>query len=191
MARRFESKVAVVTGAAAGIGAATVDRFACEGSAVACLDINVEGNEATATAARMHGVEAIAICFLHGYLNSTHEAALAALIRERAQHVLVSASHEISPEFREYERSMTTVINVACDHVSGLTDIGAPVSGLNCSASTPEGSARSRAHSTYWSASSSCGRLFAIAMRWSASHSVQMTHGFPGTRSMSSCSTWW
>lgn len=61
MARRFESKVAVVTGAAAGIGAATVDRFACEGSAVACLDINVEGNEATATAARMHGVEAIAI----------------------------------------------------------------------------------------------------------------------------------
>ncbi len=56
-------------------------------------------------------VEAIAICFLHGYLNTSHEAALAALIRERAPQVLVTASHEISPEFREYERSMTTVVN--------------------------------------------------------------------------------
>ena len=57
------------------------------------------------------GVTAIAICFLHSHQNNEHEAALAALIRERAPEVFVTASHEISPEFREYERTMTTVVN--------------------------------------------------------------------------------
>ena len=57
------------------------------------------------------GVTAIAICFLHSHQNNDHEAALAALIRDRSPEVFVTASHEISPEFREYERTMTTVVN--------------------------------------------------------------------------------
>src|SRR5690606_2100638 len=57
------------------------------------------------------GVEAIAICLLHSYCNPAHERRLAEMIRERAPHVAVAASHEVSPEFREYERSMTTVVN--------------------------------------------------------------------------------
>ena len=40
---RFEGKVAVVTGAAAGIGRATAMRFAEEGANVALLDVNEEG----------------------------------------------------------------------------------------------------------------------------------------------------
>jgi 3-oxoacyl-[acyl-carrier protein] reductase len=40
---RFQNKVAVVTGAASGIGAATAKRFAQEGAAVACLDVNADG----------------------------------------------------------------------------------------------------------------------------------------------------
>lgn len=55
------------------------------------------------------GVRAIAICLLHSYRNSANErTVLKALKREG---VYVSASHEISPEFREYERASTTAIN--------------------------------------------------------------------------------
>lgn len=57
------------------------------------------------------GVEGIAICLLHAYRNPAHEQALAALIRERAPGVSVFASHEVSPEFREFERSITTAVN--------------------------------------------------------------------------------
>ena len=45
--RRFEDQVAVITGSATGIGAATARRFAAEGAKVACLDINVADNNAT------------------------------------------------------------------------------------------------------------------------------------------------
>ena len=55
------------------------------------------------------GVRSIAICFLHSYQNPAHErAAVKALQREG---LYVCASHEISPEFREYERSSTTAVN--------------------------------------------------------------------------------
>lgn len=57
------------------------------------------------------GVDAIAICLLHAYRNPAHEKALAALIRKRAPAVAVSVSHEVSPEFREYERTVTTAVN--------------------------------------------------------------------------------
>ncbi len=54
-------------------------------------------------------VRSIAICFLHSYQNSAHERAAAkALARDG---IYLCASHEISPEFREYERSSTTVVN--------------------------------------------------------------------------------
>lgn len=57
------------------------------------------------------GVRSIAICFLHAYVNPTHEKALATLIRARAPEISVTASSEISPEFREFERTMTTAVN--------------------------------------------------------------------------------
>lgn len=57
------------------------------------------------------GVDAVAICLLHAYRNPVHEKQLVAMLKERAPHVLTSASHEVSPEFREYERTMTTVVN--------------------------------------------------------------------------------
>ena len=58
------------------------------------------------------GVEAVAICLLHAYLNPVHERRLAALVREAAPHLAVSCSSEVVPEIREYERSSTTTANV-------------------------------------------------------------------------------
>jgi N-methylhydantoinase A len=58
------------------------------------------------------GVDAVAICLLHAYLNPIHERRLAALLREAAPHVAVSCSWEVVPEIREYERASTTTANV-------------------------------------------------------------------------------
>ena len=52
---------------------------------------------------------AVAICFLFSFRNPKHEAMLARALR--AAGLLVSASHEILPEYREFERTSTTVIN--------------------------------------------------------------------------------
>ena len=59
--------------------------------------------------ARTMGAEAIAICLLFAYLRPEHEARLAAALREAG--LAVSASHEVLPEHREYERASTTAIN--------------------------------------------------------------------------------
>jgi N-methylhydantoinase A len=52
------------------------------------------------------GAESVAICLLHSYQNDAHERALL-----KALTGFVSASCDISPEFREFERASTTVIN--------------------------------------------------------------------------------
>jgi NAD(P)-dependent dehydrogenase (short-subunit alcohol dehydrogenase family) len=57
--KRFEGKVALVTGAASGIGRATAIRLATEGAAVACLDITEEGLEDTLDALSSAGAKAI------------------------------------------------------------------------------------------------------------------------------------
>ena len=59
--RRFAGCVAVITGAASGIGRACALRFAQEGACVACLDVNDAANEATAEACRRYGSRAISL----------------------------------------------------------------------------------------------------------------------------------
>jgi N-methylhydantoinase A len=60
---------------------------------------------------RAAGVEAIAICLLHAYANPEHEQAVLARVRDLAADMSVVASHQISREWREYERSSTTVLS--------------------------------------------------------------------------------
>jgi N-methylhydantoinase A len=60
---------------------------------------------------RAEGVQAIAIAFLHSYMNPTNEQAVAARIRELWPDVSVLASHAVSREWREYERTNTTVLS--------------------------------------------------------------------------------
>ena len=58
-------------------------------------------------------VEAIAVCLINSYLNPSHEKQLGELIRKIAPNLVVCLSSEVHPEFREYERSSTTVINAS------------------------------------------------------------------------------
>lgn len=56
-------------------------------------------------------VEAVAICFLFSYVNAEHEEHVRAAVQEALPDVYITASHEIVPEFREYARLSTTVLN--------------------------------------------------------------------------------
>jgi N-methylhydantoinase A/oxoprolinase/acetone carboxylase beta subunit len=60
---------------------------------------------------RERGIRAIAVCLLHSYVNPDHEKRVAEIIAEEAPDVGVSVSHQVSPMFREYERTSTTVVN--------------------------------------------------------------------------------
>ncbi|MEW6447554.1 MAG: hydantoinase/oxoprolinase family protein [Bacillota bacterium] len=57
------------------------------------------------------GVESVAICLLHAYVNPVHEMLLKRALQEKLPHLSVTISSEILPEFREYERTSTTVLN--------------------------------------------------------------------------------
>jgi len=57
------------------------------------------------------GAEAVAVCLLFSYLDPKHEKAIAEHLRERLPGLHVSASHEVLPRFREYERCSTTVVD--------------------------------------------------------------------------------
>ncbi|MBN8956509.1 MAG: hydantoinase/oxoprolinase family protein [Rhizobiales bacterium] len=59
------------------------------------------------------GISAVAVVFLHSYANADHERRAAAIIEEEHPDALVSISSDVLPVFREYERSMTTILNVA------------------------------------------------------------------------------
>lgn len=57
------------------------------------------------------GIEAIAVCLIFSFLNSDHELRVAAALRSAFPDMFVSVSAEVQPEFREYERFSTTLIN--------------------------------------------------------------------------------
>jgi N-methylhydantoinase A len=57
------------------------------------------------------GTEAVAVCFLHSYANPAHERVAGEVLRRVNPDMFVTLSHEILREFREYERTSTTVLN--------------------------------------------------------------------------------
>jgi N-methylhydantoinase A len=67
--------------------------------------------ERLAAAIRASGADSVAVCLLFSYLDPTHEQAIAAHLRRALPGVHVSASHEVLPRFREYERCSTTAID--------------------------------------------------------------------------------
>ncbi|HEY1230917.1 MAG TPA: hydantoinase/oxoprolinase family protein, partial [Ramlibacter sp.] len=57
------------------------------------------------------GVDSIAVCLLHAYVDARHERRVVEIARERAPQLAISASHQVLPEIREFERTSTTVVN--------------------------------------------------------------------------------
>jgi N-methylhydantoinase A len=57
------------------------------------------------------GVEAVAVCFLHSYVNPEHERMAGEMIRAAMPGAYLSLSHQILREYREFERTSTTVVN--------------------------------------------------------------------------------
>jgi N-methylhydantoinase A len=55
--------------------------------------------------------DAVAVCLLFSFRHAEHEQAVAAQLRRRLPHAHIVASHELAPEFREYERAATTVVD--------------------------------------------------------------------------------
>lgn len=60
---------------------------------------------------KSESVEAIAVCLLHGYRNTKHEEKILEIIKKEWQDVNTIASHHVTREWREYERTSTTVLS--------------------------------------------------------------------------------
>ncbi|MCP4319216.1 MAG: hydantoinase/oxoprolinase family protein [Hyphomicrobiales bacterium] len=85
-------------------------RMKFDGSELAPVD-----EEETLSAVRElveDGVTCIAVCLLHSYANDAHEKKIGALIEQNFPGIFVSLSSIVLPEYREYERAMTTLIDV-------------------------------------------------------------------------------
>jgi N-methylhydantoinase A len=66
---------------------------------------------AAARALKVAGVKAVAVSFLYGFIRPDHEKRAVKILREEMPDAFISAGHEIAPEFREYERLSTVVLN--------------------------------------------------------------------------------
>ncbi len=88
---------------------AVPERLAADGSVLRALD--EDAVRALLPQLDEAGVEAVAIGFLHSYVNPAHERQAAALLQSLRPHLRVSLSCEVAPEIREYERFATVCVN--------------------------------------------------------------------------------
>lgn len=85
------------------------ERTTAEGTIWQPLDES--GVAATVKQLQEANVESVAVCLLHSYANPEHERRVGALLREALPMTVVSLSSDLAPEFREYPRACTVVIN--------------------------------------------------------------------------------
>jgi N-methylhydantoinase A len=86
------------------------ERISADGSIEKVLDETAIKSELI-PAIKAGSYRAVAICLLNAYANPAHEKRLAALITEALPDVLVTASHQVAREFREFERASTTLLS--------------------------------------------------------------------------------
>ena len=93
------------------------ERLRPDGSIETPLDLGALAS--LVTKIKASDIEAVAICFLHSYVNPVHEKqAYEALKRLLPQH-FITASHQVNPEMQEYERTSSTVMNALLGPVCG------------------------------------------------------------------------
>ncbi|MGR3639713.1 hydantoinase/oxoprolinase family protein [Alterinioella nitratireducens] len=107
-------------------------RITYQGAERAALDLS--GLPSILDEFRAEGVEAVAVCLLHAYANTAHEVAALEEIRRLWPEVSVVASHQITREWREYERTNTAVLSAYVQPVAarylGKLDAGLKSQGL-------------------------------------------------------------
>jgi N-methylhydantoinase A len=108
------------------------ERLAADGSVL--LGLDEAALRGLVPVLRRHRIEAVAICFLHAYVNPVHEQRARAILAEALPEMAFCISSEVCPEIREYERTSTTVANAyvlpRMDHYlarmhAGLAGLGA------------------------------------------------------------------
>ena len=85
------------------------ERVAADGEVLLALDEDVLIEQARVLEGE--GIEALAICFLHSYMNTDHERRARDLIADILPNVAITISSEVCPEIREYERMSTACAN--------------------------------------------------------------------------------
>ncbi|HTZ01568.1 MAG TPA: hydantoinase/oxoprolinase family protein [Xanthobacteraceae bacterium] len=85
------------------------ERIAADGAVVVPLDEDSVRRAAATFVAEK--VEAVALCFINSYVNDAHERRAAAILAECAPSLLLTASCDVLPEIKEYERTSTAVVN--------------------------------------------------------------------------------
>jgi N-methylhydantoinase A len=86
-------------------------RLAVDGSEIRPFD--AEGARAVAAWFRDQGINTIGVCLLHSYADDAHEIAMRAILAEVHPEATVSISSQVLREYREYERSVTTLVDAA------------------------------------------------------------------------------
>lgn len=99
-------------------------RLAVDGSQIRPFD--VPSAEAAAQFFKAAGIATIGVCFLHSYANPTHERAMRDVLASIHPDAVVSISSDVLREYREYERSVTTLVDAAVKpniraYIAGIT----------------------------------------------------------------------
>ncbi len=102
-----------------------VERTLADGSIDTPLD--EASLQTVLTAMVENGIEAVAVCLLHSYVNPLHERRIGEILTEHLPNLAVTLSCELAPEIREFERASTALANVyvqrtAQDYLGRLSD---------------------------------------------------------------------
>lgn len=86
-----------------------LERIRADGQVLTPLDL--QGARQTVAGLEKEGIESVAICLLHSYLNPSHERDLRDMLASEFPAISVSISSEVLPEINEYMRTSTTIVN--------------------------------------------------------------------------------
>ncbi|MXZ87867.1 MAG: hydantoinase/oxoprolinase family protein [Dehalococcoidia bacterium] len=158
------------------------ERIGASGEVVVPLD-DAEVARVVDDARRLHA-EAVAICLLFSYLRPEHEALLAGALREAG--FPVSASHEVLPEHREYERASTTAVNAFLQptvrgYLGGIDERSRGLRVMHSAGGLTDAATASERPVSMVTSGPAGGVLGALAVARSAGHEQVITFDMGGT----------